>query len=173
MCPNKCLYDLAVGMWEWFQQYAGGPLLVGAVVAWIIPRANQRFQGRREHISKSVDTLRTQIDSLRSLTTSYWMTDFDSKTSPAQEGEIEFLLQDISGLVEVCVPYLWKKKRFFSGGNDSTRGPDLVSLLMLEVNGGTFGTKNRKAEPERIQRIANVAAEISKEIVAKRSHFLR
>ena len=61
------------------------------------------------------------------------------------------------------VPYLWKKEK--------ARGPELVALLMAEATGGEFGTKSRKAQPNRVQRIAIVAAEISKEVVKERGRF--
>lgn len=160
----QCLWREAGAWWAWFQQYAGGPIMVGLIVAFWLPRANQRYQGRREHLSKAVDTLRAQLEALRKVTTTYWLADYDANTSPAQEGEIEFLLQDIGGLVNACAPYLWRDAK--------SRGPELVQALMAVAGGAAFGSKRRKAQPGRIQKIALAAAEISREVVAARRTYL-
>lgn len=151
------------GVWIWFRTYAGGPLLVGLVVAYILPRANQRIQGRREQLAKNLDLIRSQLGVLRQKTATYWLSDAGHGQTSELEADIEYLLADLAGLVNACKPYLWK--------DASSHGPTLMSQLALASVGSTFGTPTRSADPGRLNLIATAAAELTTEVTAKRKDF--
>ncbi|WP_156390785.1 hypothetical protein [Caulobacter sp. Root487D2Y] len=151
----------------WLADKVVPPLLSSTLVAVIagimIARSLERFKGRREHLTKSVDALRIQLAALQKVTGTYWSGNYDAKKSAAQEAEIEFLLADISSLTNICAPELWK--------DESDVGPMLVVELLSIATGEKFGASDRKRDVRRIKGVSLRAANLSSAVAVARSRY--
>lgn len=152
---------------DWLIDKVAPPLIVGLILAlfasWAIPRALERFRGERDHLHRTLDALRTQIWALQKVAADYWSEPWTAKRSPAQEAEIEYLLQDISALSSACAPKLWE------GIDDA--GPELVAQLAAAVTGSEFGRPRRSPEPGRCREIGAMAASLTRRLTADRAAY--
>lgn len=152
---------------SWFVEKVLPPAVSGAFVALVagivIAQAMERFKGRREHLSKSVDALRDRLTTLQKVAASYWSKAYHYQTSPPQEAEIEFILQEVSSLTNLCAPELWK--------DESDRGPSLVVELMSIATGDQFGAKTRKRDVQRVRGVALRCADLSTAVANARGSY--
>jgi len=150
------------------------PLVAGVVVAavasWILPQVNERFKGKRDHLSSAVNALIAELEKLQALAAIYWGT---SQTVAVRKGdvlgvreaEIEYRLQQISSLLTAIAPDLWPE--------DTQSGvAQLFTPLAALVSDADFGTQFRKAKPDKGREIAAAAAAITYAVhQQRRSYF--
>jgi hypothetical protein len=151
---------------NWLADKVLAPLIAGAVIAglgsWWLARLNEHYRGQREHLSKSVDSLREQVAGLVTLSSMYWV-EAGQSADVATEAEIEFRLAEIGSLMQVCAAELW--------GDAEGQGPTLLGKLAAAIVTDKYATPRRPADLTRPLEIARAAAEISSAVTKSRSAF--
>lgn len=164
---SEPVLSVLVAVWSWVAGRLLGPLLAGLILAafgtWWITRLNEKFRGKRDHATKSVDALREQLESVVSLASEYWLTTAKKSTTAKAEAEISYKLDDISALVQVCASELWQ--------GDGEEGPQLVADLMAAIVTEDFATPTRGTDASRPLAIANAAMRLSQRLTANRHAY--
>ncbi|WP_333611917.1 hypothetical protein, partial [Brevundimonas bullata] len=86
----------------WFADKLLPPLLLAFAVSWIIPRAIERYRGRRDHFYKTVDALREQTLAFQKIGSEYWLTDRSGPEAKIRENELTFRVQQIITLMRLA-----------------------------------------------------------------------
>lgn len=153
-------------MWGWFLDKAAGGLLVGVILAllgsYLIPRINEHYRGRREHLNKAVDALRSQIEDIICLSVEYW-TSKRTDEFASKEAVLNYKLNDIATLTQICATEIWTKQ-------DSV-GPVLVGKLIGAVVTDQFGVPKRPADPSRVPEILSAAQALADAIASSRHDY--
>lgn len=152
----------------WFLDKVAGSLLAGLVIAalgsWLIAQINERYRGRREHMSKAVDALRAQVEAVVKLAGEYWCSDYDAAKSPSQASELQYKLDDIDALTRICAAQLWQEQ--------SDSGPQLVSALFSAVVTADFGTTTKGPMLGQLQYIVRAGAALTSAVALSRHEYL-
>jgi hypothetical protein len=138
---------------SWLTDKLLPPALLAIAVSWAIPRALERFRGRREHFYKTVDTLRAQLQNLQAAAALYWNSAHDPKKSQIDEANLEFLLGDVGSLIRLAAE---------AGSPDLYASPESPAVIALgelidAVTGGSYRSKKRLPDLQRSSRV-NAAA---------------
>jgi hypothetical protein len=139
-------------------------MVLAVLGSFFLARFNEHYRTRREHLSRAVDALRAQLETLLRISSEYWASKHDAKVSPSQEAEIEFRLSDVTTLALLCGRELWR--------DQGSEGPGLVSRLMGSVVTEEFGKVGRKPDPTRARAIASAAAELAAVLSQSRMDYL-
>lgn len=154
--------------WTWFLDKMAGPLAAGLVIAalgsWLIAQINERYRGRREHMSKAVDALRTQVEALVRVCGEYWSVGYSPKKSPGQVAEILYRLDDIDSLTRICAEQLWQ--------DQADAGPRMVGALLGAIVTPEFGTTRKVADPARLEAVVRAAATLTGAVARSRHDYL-
>jgi hypothetical protein len=153
----------STNFWGWFLDKVAPPVLAGLVIAivgsYLLPRANERYKGQRDHLNQTVENLRAQLDTFQRVAAEYWA-EPPGATSRVQEADLEFRLQDIASLFAACAPEL----------GTGVENPTVA--LALETVTQDFGTPSRPAEPDRARLISVLAARIATAAaIGRRQYF--
>lgn len=157
-------------VWTWIFDKVAGPLVTGIVLAglggWYFARTNEKYKSKRDLYSKSADAIRTQLLELIKLSADYWSANYSAKKSPCQEGQIDYLLSDISSLSRSCTGALWAK--------NEDRGPMLIGALFIAVSGSPhYRSTSRTADPSQIAGISTAASDLAEFVADARTAYFR
>lgn len=163
----KSAHETDFSWTSWFLDKMAGPLAAGLIIAalgsWWIAQVNERYRGRREHMSKSVDALRSQVEAAVRVSSEYWSVGY-SKKSPGQAAEIQYKLDDIDALTRICASQLWK--------DQSDEGPKLVGALFSAILAPGFGSTTKIAQPQLIEQIVRAGSALTEAVAQSRHDYL-
>lgn len=138
----------------WFSEKVLPGLFLAALISWLIPRAMERYKGRRDHLYKTVDLLREQIREYQKAAVASWQTSQTQQSIAPIEQDLDYLHKDIIALMQLAtnvgVDGLWR-------GPDSP-GVKSVSSLAAAAIGPPVGPGNtRKPDSSRVSQINEAA----------------
>lgn len=134
-------------------------LIIAAVGSFVLPRANEIYKGRREHLSGSAARLLVEIEAVAVLATEYWSKPYSS-VSGCLEAQIQFKLELVSALMEVC--------SLLGGTRDGTV---LLARLAAGITSATFATPTRVADPRQLQAANLAASALAAFVIAELGRF--
>lgn len=151
---------------EWFSERAAGPLLAGLTIAWLasylLTRHNEHFKTRREHVSKAVDSLRTQLEALLEVCGTYWGAQ-DAQNFDKMEAEIEYLLADINTLSLACLGSVWR--------SSADAAPQMVAKLIIAAAPEPRVGKLPTPDHRRIMQVGQAASALSQAALMGRAAY--
>jgi hypothetical protein len=149
---------------NWAIDKIAPPLVAGLAIAVVgsllLPRLNEVFKGRREHLNNAVQSLLDEVSGLQAAASAYWSV--RGRDGPA-EAQIEFQLGKISSLLSAISEDLWPGR--------PDRPADLFATLASEVVTSQFGVDRRKAEVDRGRTIAAVAGLLASDVLVRRRRY--
>jgi hypothetical protein len=104
------------------------------------------------------------IEAIQKVGSEYWLAPYKQSTSLAAEAEIEYRLQTITALLEVCAPKLWR--------SETDKGPLLVTRLAIAACPPNFAVPRRPKDLTRPRAIALAAMELASELTLARNDFV-
>lgn len=152
--------------WEtWFLDKIAPPLAAGIVIAalgsFLLPRLNEQFKGRREHLNGCVVGFLSELETLQKASSDYWTTAADP--IGCREADIEFRLAKLNGLILSVADELWPGRRH--------KAHELYGMLVLEIVTPDFGSPNRQIEPDRGRSVAAAAGIIASAVLEARRRY--
>ena len=149
---------------NWSLDKIGPPLIAGLAIAlvgsFLLPRLNEVFKGRRDHLNSTVQALLDEVSALQVSASAYWSRRGRDGTAEAQ---IEFQLGKITSLLSAVSEDLWPGR------------PDLpatsFATLAGEVVTAEFGAHRRRPEVDRGRTIASVAGLIAADVLVRRRRY--
>lgn len=145
------------------------PLILAVIISWILPRALERYRGKRDAIYKTIETLRDQVHAYQRAAVAGWQSEQTQATADAIEAGLDFLAQDITALMRLLndmgVPDLW--------GSQEAKGVAAVSALLSAATSGAPIVNKRKSDLSRVSRINDAAIRLSALLMKQRWEVLK
>lgn len=149
---------------NWSLDKIGPPLIAGLAIAvvgsFLLPRLNEVFKGRREHLNSTVQALVDEISALQAGASAYWGS--KGRDGPA-EAQIEFQLGKISSLLSAMSEDLWPGRPNLPAEQFATLAGEVVTA--------NFGADRRRPEVDRGRTIAAVAGLIAADVLVRRRQY--
>lgn len=164
--------DWAFAFCTWFADKLLPPIILAVVVSWIIPRAIERYRGRRDHFYKTVDALRDQVLAFQKVGSEYWLSDRTRPAARLKESELNFRIQQITGLLRLASTI--SDKELYDG--PGSPGVAAVSKLMeaaTEAGTPPAGATPRTHRPDKASQVNAAANELVALVMQRRWQNLK
>lgn len=86
----------------WFADKLLPGLVLAALISWMIPRALERYKGRRDHLYRTVDLLREQVRAYQKVATDSWRTPQTDITLEPIEADLDFAAAEMVALMKLA-----------------------------------------------------------------------
>ena len=149
----------------WFADKVLPGLFLGALISWLIPRAMERYKGRRDHIYKTVDLLREQVRAYQKAAVASWQASQTDDTIGPIEADLDYLQKDITALMQLVTSVgmsgLWS--------GQGSPGVIAVSDLAAAAIGPQIGLGNtRSPDGSRVAQINEAALNLMSLLLQER-----
>lgn len=139
----------------WFADRLLPGLTLAALISWLLPRALERYKGRRDHLYKTVDLLREQTRAYQKLATDSWRQVQTRKTLQAIEADLDFIVSEMIALMKLATDV--GMENLYGPGS---AGAKTVAKLSAAALGEAPAVGQRLADASRVTQINEAAVSL-------------